>query len=354
MARMAGPLTGVRVVEMGGLGPVPHAGMVLADLGADVVAVRRPGALPALLEGNRAWLGLDLKDDSHRDQVLGLAAAADVLIEGFRPGVMERLGLGPEPCLAANASLVYGRMTGWGQTGPRAARAGHDLNYLGLSGTLAALGRPDSPPPPPQNLVADFGGGSMLLLVGVLAALTERARSGRGQVVDAAMVDGVALLSQMMWQLRAAGMWTDDRGDNLLDGGAPFYDTYACSDGRYLAVAALEPQFFSALLRGLELDPAQLPPQMDKAGWPELRRVLAERLATRTRDEWAAVFDDVDACVTPVLELGEVASDEHLKARATFGPDGPAPAPRFSRTPAVRSAGAPEESVDDVLARWTR
>lgn len=353
--RGAGPLSGLRVVELAGLGPGPHAGMVLADLGADVVQVRRPHTPTGLLESNRPWVELDLKSPAGVAGVLDLVERADVLIEGFRPGVAERLGLGPQVCLERNPRLVYGRITGWGQDGPRATQAGHDLNYLGLTGALAAIGRSDGTPVPPLNLVADFGGGSMLLLVGVLAAVVERERSGRGQVVDAAMVDGVAQLSQMLWQMRAIGMWSDARGDNLLDGGAPFYDTYACADGRHLAVAALEPQFYAALLAGLGLDPTGLPQQMDKSRWPELRAALAERIATRTRDQWAAVFDGVDACVTPVLELAEVAVDPHLVARETFDASTglPRPAPRFSRSAAERPAEGAVLAVDEVLAGWS-
>lgn len=329
--------------------------MVLADLGADVVQVRRPGTPTGLLESNRAWVEVDLKSSDGQRSVLDLVERADVLIEGFRPGVTERLGLGPQDCLARNPRLVYGRVTGWGQDGPRATQVGHDLNYLGLTGALAAIGRPDAAPVPPLNLVADFGGGSMLLLVGVLAALVERERSGRGQVVDAAMVDGVAQLSQMLWEMRAIGMWEDSRGANLLDGGAPFYDTYACADGKHLAVAPLEPQFYAALLDGLGLDPATLPQQMDKARWPELRAALAERIVTRTRDEWAAIFDGVDACVTPVLELGEVPTDLHLAARGTFDASTglPQPAPRFSRSVARRPDPGDVLSVSELLKAWS-
>ena len=328
--------------------------MVLADLGADVVQVRRPGSAPGLLEGNRRWVEVDLKADA--SSVLDLLAAADVLVEGFRPGVTERLGLGPQECLERNPRLVYARMTGWGQDGPRARDVGHDLNYLGLTGTLAALGRPGEPPAPPQNLIADFGGGSMLLLVGVLAALVERQTSGRGQVVDAAMVDGVAQLSRMMWELRAAGMWRDERGTNLLDGGAPFYDTYTCADGKLLAVAALEPQFYAALIEGLGLSEAELPAQNDTSGWPTLRSTFADRIRERTRDEWAEVFASREACVTPVLELTEVADDPHLSARGVFrsGELGllPAPAPRFSRSAPELVHEPTRETVTGALARW--
>lgn len=362
---MPGPLTGIRVVELAGLGPCPHAAMLLADLGADVVRVDRPGpASPLsdpgrdlLLRGRRTVV-VDLKAEEGVRQVLELAGRADVLLEGFRPGVAERLGLGPDPCRAANPRLVYGRVTGWGQDGPLAARAGHDLNYLGLTGALAAIGRDGERPVPPLNLVADFGGGSMLLVVGVLAALLERERSGSGQVVDAAMVDGVALLSQMLWSFRAQGAWADARGTNLLDGGAPFYDTYACADGRHVAVGALEPQFYARLLEGLGLAGADLPDQLDRAGWPALRAVFARAFAARSRAAWTSVFAGVDACVTPVVELAEVADEPHLVARGTFvspgGVQQAAPAPRFSRTPPQQPAppGAPAVLVADVLEAW--
>ena len=362
---MPGPLTGLRVVELAGLGPCPHAAMVLADLGADVVRVDRASgrfdlAAPeqdVLLRGRRSVFA-DLKSDQGVALVLDLVERADVLLEGFRPGVAERLGVGPEQCLARNPRLVYGRITGWGQDGPLAPRAGHDLNYLGLTGTLAAIGRSEGTPVPPLNLVADFGGGSMLLLVGVLAALHERERSGAGQVVDAAMVDGVALLSQMLWSLRGMGYWNDGRQSNLLDGAAPFYDTYACADGRHVAVGALEPQFYAALLAGLGLDPAALPPQLDSAGWPVLRGAIGAALSTRTRDEWTAVFDGVDACVTPVIELGETLQEPHLAARGTYvvvgGVQQAAPAPRFSRTPAgtPTSPGVPGADDAAVRADW--
>ena len=362
---MPGPLTGLPVVELAGLGPCPHAAMVLADLGADVVRVDRASgrfdlAAPeqdVLLRGRRSVFA-DLKSDQGVALVLDLVERADVLLEGFRPGVAERLGVGPEQCLARNPRLVDGRITGWGQDGPLAPRAGHDLNYLGLTGTLAAIGRSEGTPVPPLNLVADFGGGSMLLLVGVLAALHERERSGAGQVVDAAMVDGVALLSQMLWSLRGMGYWNDGRQRNLLDGAAPFYDTYACADGRHVAVGALEPQFYAALLAGLGLDPAALPPQLDSAGWPVLRGAIGAALSTRTRDEWTAVFDGVDACVTPVIELGETLQEPHLAARGTYvvvgGVQQAAPAPRFSRTPAgtPTSPGVPGADDAAVRADW--
>ena len=361
-AGTAGPLSGVRVVELAGIGPGPHAAMVLADLGADVVRVERPGPVGGAGERDvtlrgRRWVRADLKSADDRARVLALVEKADVLVEGFRPGVAERLGIGPDECLSRNPRLVYGRMTGWGQQGPRAARAGHDLNYLSLTGALAAMGRPGSPPPPPLNLVADYGGGSMLLLVGVLAALVERERSGLGQVVDAAMVDGVSLLAQLVWSMRAIGAWPGPRGGNLLDGGAPFYDCYACADGRYIAVAALEPPFYAALLQGLGLSEADLPAQYDPTGWPVLREAFATTIAQRTRDEWAEAFDGTDACVTPVLTWDEAAAEGHLVERGTLidvdGVAQAAPAPRFSRTGA---APPPAVRVDDdterVMADW--
>ena len=357
-----GPLQGVRVVELAGIGPGPHAAMVLADLGADVVRVERPGPIGGAgdrdvsLRGRR-WVRADLKDDADRSRVMALVERADVLIEGFRPGVAERLGVGPDACLARNPRLVYGRMTGWGQEGPLAPRAGHDLNYLSITGALAAMGRVDAPPAPPLNLVADYGGGSMLLLVGVLAALVERERSGLGQVVDAAMVDGVSLLAQLVWSMRSMGAWSGPRGGNLLDGGAPFYDCYTCADGRFVAVAALEPPFYAALLSGLGLADADLPAQYDPRGWPRLREVLAEVLGTRTRDEWAEVFEGTDSCVTPVLTWDEAAAHGHLVDRGTLvevdGVVQAAPAPRFSRTatPPVSEVRVGDDT-DVVLADW--
>jgi alpha-methylacyl-CoA racemase len=356
-----GPLAGVRVVELAGLGPAPYACMLLAELGADVLRVDRPGGGPGvvpaehdLLNRSRPCAAVDLKSAAGRDLVLDLAERADVLVEGLRPGVLERLGLGPEECLARNRRLVYARMTGWGQDGPLAARAGHDINYAGLTGALHAVG-PAERPVPPLNLVADFGGGSLFLVVGVLAALLERATSGRGQVVDAAMVDGAASLVTMVHGLLAAGMWRDRRASNLLDGGAPFYDTYACADGRHVAVGALEPQFYAALLDGLGLS-GGLSPQHAVADWPQHRAAFAAAFATRTRDEWAAHFAGTDACVTPVLGLTEAPDHPHLAARGTFVPAAsgvqPAAAPRLSRTPtAVR--GAPRLPGQDTVAALT-
>jgi alpha-methylacyl-CoA racemase len=365
MGTGAGPLVGLRVVELAGLGPGPHAAMVLADLGADVVRIDRPaGALrlgnPELpdptLRGRRR-VAADLKEPAGREAVLRLVDHADVLVEGYRPGVAERLGVGPADCHARNPRLVYGRMTGWGQDGPLAQQAGHDVNYISITGALHAIGRAGDRPVLPLNLVADFGGGSMLLLVGVLAAVLEARSSGRGQVVDAAMVDGTSLLMQMTWAFYGQGHWTDAREANLLDGGTPFYDTYTCADGRHVAVGALEPQFYAQLLDGLGLDPATLPAQDDIVSWPVLRARFTEAFATRSRDEWAAVFDGTEACVTPVLGLDEVAEHPHIKERGTVvAPGGvpqAAPAPRFSRTPATLPGPPAEpEDVDTVLADW--
>ena len=341
-----GPLRGVRIVELGGIGPVPHASMLLADLGADLVSVRRPHTPPglddALRRGTR-FVEADLKDPGDRDAILRLTDRANVAIEGFRPGVAERLGIGPDECLAGNPRLIYGRMTGWGQHGPRAAEAGHDINYIGLTGVLNAIGPDGTPPPPPLNLIGDFGGGSLFLVTGVLAALLERERSGRGQVIDAAIVDGTAALSQLVWALRGSGVWTSGRWANLLDGGAPFYTTYECADGRCVAVGALEPQFYTELLAGLGLADADLPAQLDRTGWPVLRAAFARIFAERTRDDWARSFTGTDACVTPVLSFGEAASDEHLESRDTLRDGLATPAPRFSRTPPGEPSAPPRE-----------
>ncbi len=355
-----GPLTGIRVVELTGLGPAPHACMVLADLGADVLRVDRPGGGGVspydVLTRSRRSAAVDLKRPWAAEVVLRLADHADVLVEGLRPGVAERLGVGPATALARNERLVYARMTGCGQDGPLAPRVGHDLDYLAVSGALSAIGEPGGPPVPPLNLVGDFGGGSMLLVAGVLAALVERATSGRGQVVDAAMVDGISTLMAMIWGMRAGGGWQDARGSNLLDGGAPFYATYECADGGWLAVGALEPQFWAVVVEQLGLHDA--PGQSDVAQWPELRRRVAQAVARRTRDEWAAVFEPLDACVAPVLTLGEAAEHPHLRARRTLverdGVVQPAPAPRLSRTPGAISAppAAPGQHTRAVLQEW--
>jgi alpha-methylacyl-CoA racemase len=356
---VAGPLAGLRVLELAGLGPGPHAAMILADLGADVARVDRPGARQrdALLRGRRSVVA-DLKAQDGRDLVLRLAAKADVLIEGLRPGVAERLGVGPADCHAVNPALIYARMTGWGQHGPLAQRAGHDINYISLTGALHAIGRPGERPVPPLNLVGDYGGGSMFLLTGILAALWERTRSGQGQVIDAAMVDGASVLMQIVWSMRGQGAWADERGANLLDGGAPFYDTYECADGRHMAVGALEPQFYAELLAGLGLGDAGLPGQLDRAGWPALRAAFTEAFRAQPREHWERVFDGTDACVTPVLTLEEATRHPHLTARGTFtdldGTVQPVPAPRFSRTVPGVPVPAPEPGADTsaVLRDW--
>jgi len=348
-----GPLAGLRVVELAGIGPAPFAALLLAELGADVVRVDRPGgggpiaSVTAGLNRSRPSIAVDLKNPEGRATVLRLVDGADILVEGLRPGVMERLGLGPDECLARNPRLVYGRMTGWGQDGPLATAAGHDITYAAITGALHLMGGPDRPRPP-VNVLADFGGGTLYLLVGVLAALHARERTGRGQVVDAAMVDGAASLVTMVYGMLNAGLWRDERAANLLDGGAPFYDTYACADGRFVAVGALEPQFYAALLEGLGLS---LPEgQYDTAAWPEHRRALAAAFAGRTRDEWAEHFAGTDACVAPVLALGEAPDHPHLRARGVFASTsaGPVPrvAPRFSQTPGLDPGPEPAVGAD--------
>jgi alpha-methylacyl-CoA racemase len=339
---LAGPLAGVKVIELGGIGPGPHAGMVLADLGADVVRVRRPGlrTMPAedrdLLHRGKRIVDLDVK--AHPQTLVGLAAKADVLLDCFRPGTCERLGIGPDDCAAVNPRLIFARITGWGQDGPLASTAGHDINYLSQTGVLSALGYRDRPPPPPLNLVADFGGGSMLALLGIVAALYERERSGRGQVIDAAMVDGVSVLAQMMWTMKSTGTLREQRESFLLDGGAPYYGCYETADGKYMAVGAIEPQFFAALLAGLGLTADDVPDQLDRDAYPRMRALFTEKFASKTRDEWATVFAGTDACATPVLTWAEAANSDHLNARSTVltahGAEQAAPAPRFSRTTA--------------------
>jgi alpha-methylacyl-CoA racemase len=359
-----GPLTGIRIVELAGLGPAPYACMLLAELGADVIRVDRPGGGSLLvspdkdaINRSRPSVAVDLKSAAGREVLLRLLDGADVLVEGLRPGVLERLGVGPDEVLARNPRLVYARMTGWGQDGPLASRAGHDINYLGLTGALHAIGTADKPVAP-LNIGADFGGGSMFLVVGVLAALLERATSGRGQVVDAAMVDGASSLVTMIYGLLGVGLWQDRRASNLLDGGAPFYDTYACADGRHVAVGPLEPQFYAALVEGLGLTGALPGGQYDVEHWPEHRRRFTEAFARRPRDEWAAHFEGTDACVTPVLGMGEAPSHPHLAARGTFveqdGVSQPGPAPRFSRTPGAVRGPARRVGADtrDVLTAW--
>ncbi len=363
---MPGPLANLRVLELGGIGPGPHAAMLLADIGADVVRVERPGGgLKVLPPGARDWMlrgvrivAADLKDPAGKAIVEELLSVADVLIEGFRPGVAERLGIGPDDACVRNPGLVYARMTGWGQDGPLAQAAGHDINYIGLTGGLNAFRTAGSRPVPPINMFGDFGGGSLYLVLGILAALHERTGSGRGQVVDGAIVDGTASLLQMIWSLRAAGIWSDTPAVNLLDTGAPFYDTYECSDGGWVAVGALEPQFYRALLTGLDLTEEELPRQHDVAGWPVLRKRFTELFASRTRDEWAAHFADRDACVSPVLSFAEVAEHPQIRARNTLvevdGVVQAAPAPRFSRSDPGPPAPPAEHptAVAEVLEQW--
>jgi len=339
-----GPLAGIKVIEVASLAPAPFGCMVLADLGADVLRVDRPDRsgrqqLPPVdpLCRSRRSIRLDLKNPAGVDLLLRLAADADVLVEAFRPGVAERLGFGPQVCAERNPRLVFARMTGWGQDGPLAETAGHDIDYIAVSGSLEPIGREGERPVPPLNLLGDFGGGGMLLAVGILAALLERERSGRGQVVDVAMVDGSAMLASFLYGLLAAGAWQDGRGTNVLDGGAPFYDTYATADGRYMAVGALEPKFYAELLARLGLDQAGLPAQYDRSGWPELRARFTEVFAGRSQEQWVKVFEGSDACVAPVVSPRDAPAHPHNAARGTFidvgGVTQPAPAPRFARTP---------------------
>jgi crotonobetainyl-CoA:carnitine CoA-transferase CaiB-like acyl-CoA transferase len=339
-----GPLHGVKVIEIASLAPAPFGCMILADLGADVLRVDRPdrsgrqqlSPVDPLCRSRRS-IRLDLKNPAGVDVLLRLVDEADVLVEAFRPGVAERLGFAPEVCAERNPRLVYARMTGWGQDGPLADTAGHDIDYIAVSGTLEPIGREGERPLPPLNLVGDFGGGGMLLVTGVLAALLERERSGLGQVIDVAMVDGSAVLASFLYGLRAAGAWQEERGTNVLDGGAPFYDTYATADGRYMAVGALEPKFYAEFLAGLGLDEAGLPAQYDRSGWPELRARFTEAFAGRTQAQWVEAFAGSDACVAPVVSPRDAPAHPHNAARATFidvgGVVQPAPAPRFARTP---------------------
>lgn len=360
----SGPLSGVRVVELAGIGPGPFAAMLLADLGADVVRVDRPGGQglgidPAydITNRNKRSVLVDLKAPDGPARVLDLAARADVLIEGYRPGVAERLGVGPADCHARNPRLVYGRMTGWGQDGPLAQRAGHDVAYIAVTGTLGMIGRPDEPPAVPANLLGDYAGGSLYLVVGVLAALHHARATGAGQVVDAAIVDGTAHLSAMIHGMLAAGGWQDRRAANLLDGGCPYYGTYETADGGHMAVGALEGRFYAEFLRLLGLDDLA-PAHQDWTRWEELRERVAARFKSRTRDEWTAVFEDSDACVAPVLSLREAPRHPHLAARGTFTDHGgitqPAPAPRFSATPTgIRSGPArPGADTGTVARDW--
>lgn len=364
-----GPLAGIRVLEVPNLGPVQFAGMLLGDLGAEVLRLDRAAdvrrgegvmaASPfAVLDRNRRSAGIDLKHPDGPATLLRLVERADVLVEGFRPGVAERLGIGPGPCRSRNPRLVYARMTGWGQDGPRAREPGHDVNYTALAGVLAHVGPPGGPPVPPLNLVGDFGGGAMFLVVGILAALIERGASGRGQVVDAAMVDGSASLMGVFHGLDAMGAWSDRRGTNVLDGGAPFYGVYETSDGEWVSVGAFEPKFYAELLRALGLEDVDPAGQMDSAAWPALRERFAAAFRGRTREGWVAHMAGREVCFAPVLTMAEARRDPHLAARGTFTEVGgvvqPSPAPRFDRTPGAvtRTAVAPGADTDDVLTAW--
>ena len=355
----SGPLSGVRVVEFAAIGPVPFAAMLLVDMGADVVRVTRPGAAQLdrrdIVERGRRIVAVDLKSAAGVAAALDLLDRADVLLEGFRPGVMERLGMGPEPVLGRNPHLVYGRMTGWGQRGPLAPAAGHDINYLALTGALHAIGEAGGAPVPPLNLLGDFGGGALYLVVGVLAALLEARRSGRGQVVDAAIVDGTLSLLTFIHAAMAHDAWRDLRGSNLLDGGAPFYATYRCADGEYVAVGALEPQFHAQLIERLGLPPEAFADRLDPATWPHLKEIMRAAFAARTQKECCQLLEGTDACFAPVLSLRAAATHPHLSARGAFeaidGVQCPAPAPRFSRTPGALRPVQPEVHDAGAIAR---
>ncbi len=360
---MSGPLSDLRIVEFSGQGPGPFAGGLLADFGADVIRVDRPGQplLPPeydFYNRNKRSIALDLKSAAGREAAVALVSAADVVIEGFRPGVMDRLGLGYDACAAANPRLIYGSMTGWGQDGPMAMEAGHDINYLALTGALHAIGYPDRPPAPPLNLVADLGGGGMYLAFGILAAVHEARRSGRGQRVDAAMIDGVSHLMSAFMAFTQQGIWTERRADNIVDGGSPDYGCYETADGKHVAVGAIEPQFYAALLEVLGLDPAAIPDRADRANWPALKRLFADRFRQRTRAEWEAAMAGRDACFSPVLSITEAWKHPQMRARAVHERFGglvhPAPAPRLSRTPGSlrRTTPAPGENSREIWSDW--
>ncbi|MDW3213765.1 MAG: CaiB/BaiF CoA-transferase family protein [Ilumatobacteraceae bacterium] len=366
---MSGPLSGYRIIEIAGIGPGPFAAMLLADMGAEVIRVERTGAVrgptpdtahPDVLRRGRRNIAIDLKHPDGVATLLDLVERADALIEGFRPGVMERLGVGPDVCLDRNPKLVFGRMTGWGQEGPYAPAAGHDINYIALAGALAHFGRADQPPTPPMNMVGDFGGGGMFLAFGVVCALLEAGRSGEGQVVDTAMVDGTATLMSMFWTMSQTGLHdASQRGVNLLDTGAHFYDVYECADGEYVSIGSIEPQFYAELLRltGLGDDP-EFAEQMDRSRWPALKERLGETFRTKTRDEWCDIMEHTDVCFAPVLRMDEAAKHPHNVERGTFvevgGMTQPAPAPRFSRTPATidRAPAHDGQHTCEVLADW--
>ena len=361
-----GPLEGKKIIEIAGIGPGPFCAMVLSDLGAEVIRVDRVSAVPNefpstpgvdLLNRGRKSVAFDLKNQEGIKALLRLVEEADALIEGFRPGVAERLGIGPEECLRRNPRLVYGRMTGWGQTGPYSSMAGHDINYIALSGVLGAIGREGEAPVPPVNLVGDFGGGGMLLALGICAAFVEVQTSGKGQVVDAAMTDGSALLATMIHTFLSMGIW-GDRGTNMLDTGAPFYDVYECADGEYISLGSIEPQFYAELLRITGLDQEELPKQMDRSQWPKMKEKIAETIRTKSRDQWVELMEGTDVCFAPVLSPSEAYAHPHNVERETFievaGVKQPAPAPRFSRTPGAIDGPPPHpgEHTEEVLSSW--
>ena len=359
----SGPLTSLRIVEFAGIGPGPFCGMLLSDLGADVVRIDREGdgkkGQPTnVTSRGRRSVGLDLKSESGKETALKIIEKADGLIEGFRPGVMERLGLGPEIALSRNPKLVYGRMTGWGQTGPLSHAAGHDLNYIALTGALHAMGRKNERPAPPLNLVGDFGGGALYLAFGLISGILNAKETGEGQVVDCAMVDGASSLAAMFFGMRALGMWTDEREANLLDGGAHFYDTYECADGKWISIGSIEPQFYALLLEKTELNAPEFKAQMDKAKWPALKEKIIEVIKSKTQAEWCSIMEGTDVCFAPVLSLGEAPEHRHNKERETFveveGVVQPAPAPRFSKTKGAIQRPPPGhgEHTDEVLAEW--
>ena len=362
-----GPLNGIKIVELAGIGPGPFAAMMLSDMGAEILRIDRvssaererpaPPATDTLNRGRKS-AAVDLKHSEGMRTVQRLVDGADVLIEGFRPGVTERLGLGPDACLKRNPRLIYGRMTGWGQEGPLAQVAGHDINYIALAGALEPIGRAGDLPVPPLNLVGDFGGGGLLLAFGVVCALNERHRSGKGQVVDAAMVDGAALLTTLVHGMRSAGSWTDERGTNMLDTGAHFYEVYETGDGKSISIGAIEPRFYAQLVHTVELDALELPDQMDRTQWPALKRRLAAIFKTKTREEWCAIMEGTDICFAPVLSMAEAPGHPHNKHRGTFvdvdGVTQPAPAPRFSRTPPEisRAPASPGQHTEEALVEW--
>lgn len=362
-----GPLQGLKIIEIAGIGPAPFCAMLLSDMGADVIRIERANApdtgIPIekrfeVLNRGRRSAALDLKSPSDVAVLKELITKADILFEGYRPGAMERLGLGPDDCWAINPRLVYGRMTGFGQTGPLAQAAGHDINYVALSGALDAIGPAGGPPVPPLNLVGDFGGGGMLMAIGLLAAYIEAKNSGKGQVVDAAMVDGSTLLMASTYALKAAGLWGGGRGSNILDGGAPWYGVYPTADGRYVSLAPIEPRFYAEFVRLAGLDAKALPHQLDTVRWPELRQIIGQTIASKTLDEWCELLEGSDACFAPVLSLADAPEHPHMQAREAFvtvdGVLQPAPAPRFSRTPAAvqRPPANPGEHTADILRDW--